>query len=669
MSLNSPVSREIARFAGDRTRPGDKPEVILVGHPNVGKSVIFSLLTGHYVTVSNYPGTTVEISRGTARIRGSVYQVWDTPGIHTLFPLSQDERVTRDLILEKPGATIIQVADVKNLAGSLQLTLQLLEMRVPLVLCLNMCDEADERGIRVDVPALEARLGVPVVAMVAIRKKGLMNLKSTLSRAAIGSVFPVRYNDRVEKACADTIPLIPASPVHPRSLALMVLCGDDTLREWLRGRVPTQGLERISEMVRGLRQGFPEPVSYLLDRRRLARAESLASEVQTRRQDSASGRNRWWDRLSLHPLWGFPVLGAILFLVYLFVGIFGAGVCVDFMEGKFFGEWVNPWAVRLVEFLAPSRFLRDLFVGPYGLITMGLTYALAIVLPIVGTFFLAFGFLEDSGYFPRLAVLLNRALRPLGVNGKAVLPMVLGLGCGTMATLTTRILETRKERATAIILLAVGIPCSSQLAVIFALLAVLSPVALLIWLGVVLMVLLLVGSLAARLIPGRSSDFILQIPPLRFPRIGNIVSKTVARVEWYLREAVPLFLMGTALLFLLDWLGGLTYIEAALSPVVVRLLGLPGEATSAFLLGFLRRDFGAAGLFLLQDQGSLDPVQTLVSVVTLTLFLPCIAQFFMIIKERKWRFAVAVMAFTTFLAVGVGAFLHVALRALGVSLE
>jgi ferrous iron transport protein B len=295
---------------------------------------------------------------------------------------------------------------------------------------------------------------------------------------------------------------------------------------------------------------------------------------------------------------------------------------------------------------------------------MALTYALALILPIVGTFFIAFGALEDSGYLPRLAVMVNRGFRKMGLNGKAVLPMVLGLGCDTMATLTTRILETRKERLIVTLLLALGVPCSAQLAVVLGLLGPLPASALLIWGAVVLAVIVVVGRLAARVIPGRGSDFVLELPPLRLPRPGNILVKTLARLEWYLKEAVPLFVLGTLLLFVADRLRLLAVLQRLGEPVVRGALGLPAEASQAFVVGFLRRDFGAAGLYKLAQEGRLDPVQVLVAAVTITLFMPCIANFFMIVKERGWRTALAVAGFIVPFAVAVGAALNAALRAL-----
>jgi ferrous iron transport protein B len=376
----------------------------------------------------------------------------------------------------------------------------------------------------------------------------------------------------------------------------------------------------------------------------------------------------WLERVAIHPLWGLPLLAAVLFMAYQFVGVFGAGTLVGLLEERLFGRWINPAATALIEQAVPWAFVRDLLIGPYGVITMALTYALALILPIVTTFFIAFGVLEDSGYLPRLAVVVNRGFKRIGLNGKAVLPMVLGLGCDTMATLTTRILETRKERVIVMLLLALGVPCSAQLTVIMIMLAGLSPLAVVLWLGVVLGVIVLVGALAARVLPGRGSDFVLELPPLRMPRLGNILVKTLARLEWYLKEAVPLFVLGTLVLFVVDRLGWLTWLENVTRPVLGSLLGLPRETAGIFIVGFLRRDFGAAGLYDMQQQGLLNPAQVLVAVVTITLFMPCIANLFMIVKERGWRTGLAISAFILPFALAVGGLLNLVLRTTGIDL-
>jgi ferrous iron transport protein B len=276
----------------------------------------------------------------------------------------------------------------------------------------------------------------------------------------------------------------------------------------------------------------------------------------------------------------------------------------------------------------------------------------------------AFAVLEDSGYLPRLAVLSNRVLRGIGLNGKAVLPMVLGLGCGTMATLTTRVLETRKERMIAILLLALGVPCSAQLAVVMILLAPLPLAATVLWAAVMAMSILTGGWLAARALPGESSELVIDLPPLRLPTLGNVLNKTLGRVEWYLKEAVPLFVVGTVVLFVADRIGALDAAARFGEPVVSGLLGLPPSAATAFVAGFLRRDFGAAGLFRLAEQGQLDPVQALVATVTVTLFIPCFASFLMIARERGWTTALSVMAFVVSFALAAGALLRVAVEAM-----
>jgi ferrous iron transport protein B len=289
----------------------------------------------------------------------------------------------------------------------------------------------------------------------------------------------------------------------------------------------------------------------------------------------------------------------------------------------------------------------------------------------VGFFFLAFSVLEDTGYLPRLAVVLDRAFRAMGLNGRAVLPMILGLGCDTMATMTARILPTRKERVIVTLLLALGVPCSAQLGVIMGLLAALSPAALLVWLATVAAVMLGVGALAARVLPGQAAPFVLEIPPLRRPVLGNLVVKTLARMEWYLREVVPLFLLGTFVLWLLQALHALGTLERLAAPLVQGVLGLPAQASEAFLIGFLRRDYGAAGLYELFHGalagGRAPPlvqVQIVVALVTMTLFVPCVANLFMIVKERGLRTALAMAAFIVPFAFAVGGALNLLLRGL-----
>jgi ferrous iron transport protein B len=570
--------------------------IALVGQPNVGKSVLFGRLTGRYVTVSNYPGTTVAVTSGRATVGAEVCDIVDTPGVNALDgTISEDERLTRNVITGVGADLMIQVADARNIRRALMLTGQLAAFGKPMVLALNMVDEAFARGISVDAAGLEAELNVPVVEIVAVEGRGLSQLRDALPRAAR-----------------------PQVPAHSDASDRAVWAHQ--LTERVR-RVSTLSLAYVQEA--------------------LARA--------TRR-----------------PVTGLPILVLVLYALYLFVGVFGAQTLVKLLEEGVFGQGINPAAAWLVDRFVPIPLVHDFLVGPYGLITMGATYAIAIVLPVVATFFLMFGFLEDSGYIPRLAIFCDRIFRLMGLNGKAVLPMVLGLGCDTMATMTTRILATPKERLIAILLLALGIPCSAQLATIMGILGGISFAALATLFAVVVSQMLLVGWLAARVLTGGRSEFVLELPPIRWPRLGNLLTKTRLRVWWYLGEAVPLFLVGTVMLFVLDRLGTLTVIAAAGRPVVTGLLGLPPATAQILVMGFLRRDYGAAGLFQLAHSGQLTGVQSVVALTVMTLFVPCVANFLMMVRERGLKTGLAMLGVITPVAILTGAGLNYVLGVFGV---
>jgi len=638
-------------------------KILLVGNPNVGKSVLFRNLTQRYVTVSNFPGTTVEIARAKAAFDGpsgeQTVEVVDTPGINDISPRAEDARVTREMIDRNPDATLVQVADAKNLRRALLLTLQLAELGRPMMLVLNMMDELEQRGGRIDTERLSRLLGIPVVATVALRNRGTQAVVDLLT------------------GNSDAEPSIPL------------------LQDQLR--VP----------------GGSEDTDYERNRTRLGLIKEILGRTYSveRPMHAAFGvRLGFW---AMHPVKGIAVLAVVLSTVFWFVGLFGAGTLVNLLETGLFKQRVNPLAIHAVDAVLPFphthavetleaglalpitpvhevslgtiekaaivpdytipdgvslglgqkvlRFFHDGLVGEYGLLTMALSYALAIVFPIVTTFFLLFSILEDSGYLPRMSIMVNRVFRFMGLNGKAVLPMILGLGCDTMATMTTRVLETRKERIVTTMLLALAVPCSAQLGVLLAMMAALSLAGALTWLALIIAVIFLVGWLTARVFGGEDAgDFILEIPPMRRPQLGNVAIKTVSRLNWYLREVIPLFIVGTAALFLLDQVGALAAIAHWGEPVVTGWLGLPAKMSNAFLVGFMRRDFGA--VYLLEaatgPSPELSPHQILVAMVTITLFMPCIANFLMIAKEHGMKVAWSMAAFIFPFAFFVGGVVH-----------
>lgn len=667
------------------------PEILLVGNPNVGKSLVFGILTGKYVTVSNYPGTTVEVTEGTGTVFGKKHIIIDTPGVNNLFPMSEDERVTRDIILEHPESTVIQIGDAKNLDRALQISIQLAEFDRKFILILNMADEAKRHGISIDTDKLKEILGISVFLTVATRKKGFNFIHDSILTSD-SHTLKVEYPEIIQMSAEKIAKLLPPEVRGRKGIAIMLLCGDETLREWLHKKLPESVINEIENIRDSAQKNFSQPLYYVVNKSRLKMIQNIITEVF-----KIKTRTKWnilerMGEIIMHPLWGIPVLLGVLVLIYYFVGVFGAQTLVDFFENTIFNTYIVPWSIKATDFLFPfphnhlaegktllpdytipisvtlngaqkiGQFIHDLLIGVHGVVSIAITYSLAIVLPIVTTFFIAFGLLEDSGYLPRLAVMLNRIFRLFGLSGKAVLPMMLGLGCDTMATITTRILDSKKERIIVTLLLALGVPCSAQLGVILGMLAGLSLYATLIWAGVVSGVIVLVGFLASIVIPGRGSDFIVEVPPLRVPQLENILVKTLARLEWYVKEAVPLFILGTFLLFILDKLALLTAIQKAAAPVVQNFLELPAQTTEAFVVGFLRRDYGAAGLYALAQKGMLTPQQILVSLVTITLFVPCVANFFIIIKERGWKTAIAIILFIFPFAFLVGGVLNMVLN-------
>jgi len=658
------------------------PRILLIGNPNVGKSVLFGLLTGKYVTVSNYPGTSVEVTFGRMKLGNVEYELIDTPGVNGLHPRSEDERVTRDILLDRHPYGVVQVIDAKNLLRGLMMTHQLIEYEIPLIVVLNLWDEAEERHIKIDAKGLSRALGVPVIPTVATMRHGISDLKTAMQKGFTAAKFKPEFHPVIEEAAQNIAKSLPLNGSSPIGAAYSILSGDKSVLAAIHHGepVPEEIEIAVKAGVAHAKERFFEPLPFLISRtRKMNMEERFGSFIETPERTVPVWRERLGNWM-MHPLWGVPFLLGVLYLMYELVGIFAAGTVVNWIEHGFFGGinpdtgeragLLNPFLIDLLTPLkahgAIAAFFVDMFVGRYGLITVGLTYAVAIVLPVIFFFFLAFGILEDSGYLPRLTILSNRLFKRIGLNGRAVLPMVLGLGCDTMATFTVRTLESRKERMVATMLLALGVPCSAQLGVILGMSSAMNPLVLTIIGFTVLSQLVIVGWTASRILPGKVSSFLMEIPPIRTPRLKNLFIKTGFRVKWFLVEAVPLFIIGTGILFIVDKIGLLQVIENFTKPVMTGLLSLPPESARAFLLGFLRRDYGAAGLFMLEKQGLLSLTQITVSLTVMILFIPCLASFFAIIKEQGAKVGAIMTVFISMYALAVGVVLNIILRNLHV---
>jgi len=634
--------------------------IILVGNPNVGKSALFGALSGRYVEVSNYPGTTVDYAAGWMKTKGERIRLFDSPGADSLSPVSEDEIVTRDLLLSYPDSSVICVVDSKNLQRGLVLLSQLAEFGRKVVVALNMADEAKISGISIDIDRLSKILGVPIVSTVATQRRGIERLKDALADAAI-PIIPINYNNEILSAVIEIESKFHDLYHGARGISLSFLSGDNGLPFKINRKLTEFDFNRIKQIKSRLETANAEPLGFVIAKNRNDSIQAIIDQTVTVKKSVGQRAFHILGRLSIHPYYGIPIIISVLIGTYYFVGVFGAQTLVGILEERLFGGIINPFFERIFS-LIPIPFIHDLFVGEYGIITMAVTYALALIFPIVTAFFLVFGVLEDSGYLPRLAFMVDRIFKKIGLNGRAVLPMILGLGCDTMAVLTTRILYSRKEKILVTFLLALAVPCSAQLGVTLGVLSSISFSAVLIWLSVIIGVMFLAGHIASRVIPGRSSEFVLEIPPLRLPKIENIVVKTLMRLEWYLKEAVPLFILGTLVLFALDKLKILGIIMKSFAPVSTGILGLPEKSAEAFIMGFLRRDYGAAGFKNMFDNGILDPIGAIVAMITITLFVPCIANFFIIIKERGLKTALLMVLFIVPFAIAVGGIMNLILR-------
>ncbi len=634
------------------------PKVVLVGNPNVGKSVVFNALTGAYTTVSNYPGTSVEVSRGHCSIADQRYEILDTPGMYSMMPITEEEAVARRILLNEDPHAVIHVVDARNIDRMLPMTLQLIEAGLPVILVVNILDEAKRLGMQLELELLQQHLGIPVIGAIMRRKIGLDQIRQAIVDYAMVPYTPFIYAVDLENDIDKLIRLLQGDyRLSRRAISILLMQKDDDIIQLVAECETAENYTQILEVVREIsfRRRADLNLQISLERRKVCK-QMLTGVVTQTIEDSepfAEKLSRWM----MNPVTGTPIL---LFVVYFglfkFVGGFGAGTMVDFFEGHLFENYISPPIVGFAEQHITANWLFELLVGEYGVWTLGIRYAVALVLPIVGTFFLIFSVLEDTGYFPRLALLVDRLFKRIGLSGRAVIPMVLGFGCDTMATLVTRTLETKRERVIATMLLALAIPCSAQLGVILGLLSV-EPRALMVWTVFLLLIFLLIGFLAGRVLPGASPVFYMEIPPLRCPQLRNVAVKTLTRMQSYFVEILPLFLFASVVLWAGKMTGTLENVINIFAPVV-KLIGLPVEVTTAFVFGFFRRDFGAAGLYDLQTSGLLNLTQLTVAAVTLTLFVPCVAQFLVMIKERGIKTALFIFVFVTVMAFSSGWFLN-----------
>lgn len=588
--------------------------VALVGNPNVGKSLFFNFLSGLYVDVSNYPGTTVEFTKG----RFGEFDIFDTPGVYGISSFSDEERVTREVVLQ--ADVVVNIVDAVHLERDLFLTQQLIDMGKKVSVFLNCMDEVEKLGLEIDTELLSKYLGVPVFKSSATTGAGFEQIETAIGEARRGNLDPALHHKlHVALGVAGS-----------EAEALLILEGDEVVAE--RHGVAAED-EREAIYI-----GRRNRVNFIIN-------EVLCDKNLRTRLSTVAGRwaiNLWT---------GIPLVVAVLYLVYLFVGKLVAQDLVKFTEVDLGHNLWEPWVRGVVTQYIPAHSpLGTLLVGEFGIATMTVTYLIFLLLPLVVAFYLALAIMEDSGYLPRLATLVDRSLNAIGLNGSAIIPLILGFGCVTMATITTRLLGNDREKKIAASILQFAVPCSAQLAVVAALLAGAGFGAVLTYSLTIFLVFVLIGTMLHRVLPGTTTPLLIDLPPMRLPRVDNIIRKTAYRAYYFMKEATPWFFIGALGVGLLQITGLLVVWQNSLAPLTTRWLQLPREAATAFVMGMVRRDFGAAGLYQL----ALTPQQTVVALVTITLFTPCIASLMIMFKERGTKEALAVWIGTWLVAFTVG---------------
>ncbi len=598
------------------TKISDK-KIILAGNPNVGKSVIFGALTGIYAEVSNYPGTTVDVARAFTK-HGEII---DTPGTYSLGTFSEDEKAAVDII--KDADLILNIVSAMSLERDLILTLQLIDAQLPMVLIVNQLDDAQKNGVNINFRKLETELGITVIPAVATKGVGLDEIKECLTTQdfkvskkitpTVAEIF--KENETTGKDCIKQL--------------LQIECGTGEASSECE-KIQSERIELINKIIQKVIRDKPAQKSF----------------------------SEYFEIALFHPIFGTIIALIILFLLFEIIGVLVSGQIVDFVYGNLENHFC-PMLREIVSTYIPNKLIAEILAGEFGIFTMAFSIIVGVLLPLITAFYLFMAFLEDSGYLPRLAVFCDSALSKIGLNGRAIIPLILGFGCTTMAVITLRILPTNKERMIASALLAISVPCAAQQGIIIALVAAMGSLKIwAIYLFTLFVVMALIGTVLNKLSKEQTSDLLLSLPALRFPQPKNILKKTFSRIVSFLKEASIFFAASSLIISMCNYFGILAKIEKALRPIVVNLLHLPESFSDVFVMGLIRRDMAAVGLFSMAEmKNSLSETQLLVAAVVITLFVPCIAMVVMMFKERGWREGTILWLSAFAISIGTGAIL------------
>jgi ferrous iron transport protein B len=570
-------------------------KILLMGNPNVGKSVVFSRLTGVHVVASNYAGTTVGYTKGQLQLSDKKADIIDVPGTYSLTPSCKAEEVARDMFFDERPDIIINVLDSTNLERNLYLTLQMLEEGIPTIIVLNMWDSAKRKGVHINVEKLSKSLGTPVIPASAVTGEGINELVSEIVET---SKNIENYTPKVEV---------------------------DEKDRW-------------------------------------AYIGNLLSDVQRIEHKHPSILEKLADA-SVHPVFGFIIAIIVVFLT-LEVVIGFSNLLINYIMDPFYYNYYGPFIQNLVTSAFPQGLIHDILIGTgyqsatsFGILTTGFYVEVAVVLPYILSFYLVLGFLEDFGYLPRLAVLIDSLMHKIGLHGYSIIPIILGFGCNFPAVLSTRILEGKREKFIAATLIAISVPCMAQTAVIIGLLGPYGIQYIAIVYGTLFIIYILVGFILNKLLKGESPEIFLEIPPYRIPHLKTLLTKTGNRVKSFLIEAVPFVFLGILVINLMYIFGIMNALITLLAPVLSNLFGLPNDAIGALIMGLLRKDIATAMLAPLH----LGVNQLVVASTVLAVSFPCIATLVILIKELKIKDTLKTLSLMLIMALIVGTILHLIL--------
>jgi ferrous iron transport protein B len=630
----------------------DTPKrIALIGNPSAGKSAMFSQMTGVNVIISNIPQTTVMVQQGLTHLHGHNIIVYDLPGVYSVTSVTEDETASKEFLLSTPLNAVIDIVDATRLERNLYLTLQLLELGLPVIVALNQVDLLRTLDLDIDVADLERQLGTPVVSTIATQGQGVHEALETAynyaDRPQERTRRQVSYDDHVERAIAAIIPLLPETTLPKRGFAARLLEGDLDFES----RVDAHTLARVKELRDEVERAHGEDVAVTIARGRHSTAALIATAVLEKKVHKPTLAEKFGEAAT-RPRTGYPILiglvGGMLAL------IFYVGGYLSKLITEFFGGVVFPPIYAVVDAQVPNPFITSAVHSTL----LALAASLAIAIPFILLFFVFLAVLEDVGYLPRVAVLLDRQAHFIGLHGRSIIPLLFGYGCSVPAIMATRALPTRKERIVTTVLITL-IPCSARTAIILGVAATYAgiPYALAIYL-ISFVLIIASGRLLRKTLPGRMPGLVLEIPLVRRPALIPILKKTWLRMKEFLYIAVPLLVAGSIVFGWLELTGLIQFIEAPMAPITIGILGLPAFTGICLIYGVLRKEMAmemlaiASGTFVFSTV--MTPVQIFVFCLVVTLYVPCLATFGVIARELNVRWALGISIFTIMLALLVG---------------